>query len=313
VSVHSGPTLTTIVVTHDNADIVGRCLAAVRAAAVRHSQEIVVVDNASSDGTPEVARRAAPDAEVVELECNLGFAAANNVGIAHARGRLVALVNSDCFPDPGALDRLIDALDARPAAGLAGGRLRFDDGRHQSSGGALPTLFSELWLALGLHRFVLTERFGVAILWSPRLYERPRRAGWVSGAFCVARREIGPLPELGFMYGEDAAWAAQASARGYEAWLEPAAGAVHLGGASVARERAGYAEARSVEALLRWFGARGRGQLAAERAILCLHAGLRLAGATILLPRRRAFAVRTIRRYSVMLRAAARPGSRRAA
>ena len=305
---HSDPRvdLTTIIVTHDNADIIERCIAAVGVAAVRHTQEIIVVDNASSDGTPGMVARAAPEADVVVLGHNAGFAAANNVGRARASGRFLALVNSDCFPDPGALDVLVDAALRNPFVGLVGGRLRYDDGRHQSSAGSLPTLGSELWLALGLHRLPLTERLGVGILYSARLYGRARRVGWVSGALCVARHEIGPLPELGFMYGEDVEWAEQAARAGYETWIEPAATAVHLGGASVARStNAGYMEQRSAEALIRWFARRGSAQLLAIKVILCLHALLRLALAAIMLPLRKQFAVAALRRFRAMLVTAA--------
>ena len=128
----SRPDVTTVVVTHDNEEIIGRCLAAVEAAASRHSQEIVLVDNASSDRTLEIAERAAPEAKLLALPQNLGFATANNRAIAGARGRFVALVNSDCFPDPGSLDVLVDAIELRSSAGLVGGRLRYGDGRHQS-------------------------------------------------------------------------------------------------------------------------------------------------------------------------------------
>ena len=201
-------------VTHDNAEIIERCLSAVNEAARRHSQEVLVVDNGSNDDTIEVARRTVPDVEVLALPDNAGFAAANNRGIAAARGRFIALVNSDCFPDPGALDVLLDAIEQLPAAGLVGGRLRFADGSHQASAGQAPTLRSELWLALGLHRHAATGYLGIGVLFSPSSTIRPRRVGWVSGAFCVARREVGPLPDSAFMYGEDVQWASQAVLEG---------------------------------------------------------------------------------------------------
>jgi GT2 family glycosyltransferase len=294
-----------IVVTHDNADIIERCLSAVEAATRRYSQQVLVVDNASVDGTPEVARRVAPDAEVLALDGNEGFAAANNRGMARARGRYIALVNSDCFPDPGAVDALLDAIEQEPSAGLVGGRLRFADGSHQASAGQAPTLRSELWLALGLHRPAATGHMGIGILFSPQLYDRPRRVGWVSGAFCVARREVGPMPDSAFMYGEDVEWAAQAAAKGFEAWLEPRASAVHLGGASVkSSEAAGFVEVKRVEATLRWFARRGRPYVVAERCILCLHAALRLGGALLALPLRSEGSGATVRRFWKMLRAA---------
>lgn len=303
--------MTTVIVTHDNADIIEPCLAAVAAACSRHVQEIIVVDNGSRDGTPDLVRRVAPEVKLIALSANRGFAAANNIGRGRGGGRFVALINSDCFPDPGSIDLLLGALQGRPAAGLAGGSLRHADGRRQSSAGQLPTIVSELWLALGLHRFPPTAPLGIGNLHAAGLYERPRRVGWVSGAFCLARREIGPMPELGFMYGEDIEWAAQAAEGGFEVWLEPAARALHLGGASAAKSGSGFMEARRVEALIRWFGRRGRGHVVLIRIVMFLHALLRLAASFALQPFRPRFASDSRVRFQVMLRAVLKPRLRR--
>ena len=232
------PDVTTIVVTHQNSDIVSQCLRAIRLAVERYSNELIVVDNASDDGTADRVMQEEPGAVVLALSENIGFAAANNLALKRARGRYFALVNSDCFPDRGALDVLIEAADQLPAAGLIGGSLRYEDGTHQPSAGQLPTLGSELWLACGFHRVPILRRIGVGLLYSPELYRHPTTVGWVSGAFCLARRAIGEMPARGFMYGEDVEWARQACARGYAVWLDPRAAAIHVGSASVMRSQA---------------------------------------------------------------------------
>src|ERR1700730_515632 len=96
-----------IVVTFNNEEIIGRCLAAVAASVATHTAEVIVGDNGSTENTPHRARSTAPNATVIVLEQNSGFAAANNAALAEARGRYVGLVNSDTFPDPGAVDHLI--------------------------------------------------------------------------------------------------------------------------------------------------------------------------------------------------------------
>ena len=299
------PELSTVVVTWRNADVIGRCLAAIEQGAIRRSQEVIVVDNGSDDATSAAAAAAAPSIRIVRLAGNVGFAAAANSGLSIARGRFAALVNSDCFPDPGALDALVDALDENPGLGIVGGRLRYEDGRHQASAGSLPTLRSELWLALGLHVAPLTRQAGVGILAPESLYRSSRPVGWVSAAFCAARREVGPVPESAFLYGEDVEWAAQAGQREFEVRLEPHATAVHLNGYSVRRSHPpGYREARRVESSLRWFASRGAVSLAAERGILALHAVLRLAAATALIPFHGRRGVVRFRRFATLLRAA---------
>src|SRR5438067_10866801 len=108
---NDAPDLTTIVVTWRNAEIVGRCLAAIESAAVRVTQEVIVVDNGSDDGTAEAAAAASASARIVKLRENRGFAAATNVAISMARGRFLGLVNSDCVPDPVSLDVLGDVSE----------------------------------------------------------------------------------------------------------------------------------------------------------------------------------------------------------
>ena len=299
------PDLSTIVVTWRNAEVIARCLGSIRSAALEHPQEIIVVDNASDDGTPDVAATAEPGARVVKLPGNFGFAAANNAGLSHARGRYAALVNSDCFPDPGALDALVDALDESPAIGIVGGKLRYEDGRHQPSAGSLPTLRTELWLALGLHRAPMTARLGIGLLSAEALYLRARRVGWVTGAFCAFRPEVGLLPGEGFMYGEDVEWAAQAHAKGFEVRLEPRATAMHLNAYSVSRSLPrGFREASRVDHALRWFASRGPLPLAAERAILSLHALVRLVAAAALIPIRPRRGVANLRSSGALFRSA---------
>jgi GT2 family glycosyltransferase len=272
-------------VTHQNADLVERCIDALRQAVQRHVQEIIVVDNASTDGTPQAVVALEPTARVLALSRNVGFAAANNVALSRARGRYVALINSDCFPQKGALDILIEAADRHPAAGLVGGTLRYGDGKHQPSAGCLPTLGSELWLAMGLHRAPLLERRGIGLLFAESLYRHRRTVGWVSGAFCIARPAIGEMPTGGFMYGEDVEWARQAAERGFEVWLEPAASAVHLGGHSVSRSQDPYfVDTQRVRFALRWFAPRGLGAVLLERLILLLHASVRLLAILLMVP-----------------------------
>ena len=285
--------------------MIARCLTAVRGAASRYSQEIVVVDNASDDGTALEATRAAPEARIVVLPDNGGFAAGSNVGIAMGRGRFVALVNGDCFPDPGSLDLLVDVLEQDPEVGIVGGRLRYADGSHHPSAGTLPTLRSELWVALGLHRAPVVERLGIGFFAAESLYRRPRRAGWVTGAFCAARSEIGRLPDGSFMYGEDVEWGAQAASRGFEVRIDPRATAMHMNAYSLRQLGAvGFREARRVEAALRWFAPRGATTVNIERAILSLHALLRLAAAAALVPVRGRRGTAPILRFAALLRAA---------
>jgi GT2 family glycosyltransferase len=267
------PDATVIVVTYESEPVLQRCLDALPASRGVASVEAIVVDNASTDGSRELA--AASGARVIALDRNVGFAGAVNRGLAVAGGRYRVLVNPDACPEPGAIGALVRRLDMTPGAGIVAGILRYPTGRLQPSAGRFPSLRGSLWMALGLHRLPAARRFEVGLLADARHYRHARRVDWVTAAFCAARAEVGPLPEEGFMYGEDVEWARQATAAGYEVWLEPAAQAVHGVAMSSPLAAVGERQRRRVAFDDRWFAPRGRRAVVAARAIAVIHGGLR--------------------------------------
>jgi GT2 family glycosyltransferase len=272
------PDASVIVVTHNNESLIADCLTSIEEAVQLHPYETIVVDNGSTDATLAAIPSDAGNRRVIPLGRNAGFAAANNAGIQASRGRLIVLVNSDAFPDPGSIDRLIEAIDELPRAGIVGGRLRYPSGKQQPSVGRFPSLLGGLWVALFLHRLPLTGRTGIGISAHPALYRSRRRVDWVTAAFCIARRESGPLPSEAFMYGEDVAWALACRHAGLGVWFDPAATAIHIGRASVDQSRdLGFAQRQRAQFELEWFARRGRLVQLAARAVLVVHALTRLA------------------------------------
>jgi GT2 family glycosyltransferase len=271
------PEASVIVVTHNNESLIGDCLRSIAAAIRVNTYEVIVVDNHSSDRTLEaIPEEVSP--RVLALEQNAGFGAGNNAGIRVSRGRLIVLVNSDAFPDPGSIDRLIEAIDGLPDAGIVGGRLRYPTGEQQPSFGSFPSLLGGLWVALLLHRLPLAARAGIGVSAHPALYRRRRPVDWVTAAFCIARREVGPLPADTFMYGEDVEWARACRRAGLQVWFDPHATAVHIGRASVDQSQdPGFAQRRRVQFELQWFARRGRLAQLAARGVLVVHALVRLA------------------------------------
>ena len=105
------------------------CIASLRSATKRTTTEIIVVDNASMDGSRQALREAYADVKLIENSDNLGFAKANNIGFAAARGRALCLVNTDVIALDGVIDRLWEYLDANPDVGMVGPRtLNRDNG-----------------------------------------------------------------------------------------------------------------------------------------------------------------------------------------
>ena len=204
--------------------------------------EIIVVDNASADGSVEMVQREFPDIHLIVNESNLGFARANNRGIAASRGRYVLLLNSDTLASAGALDTLVAFMDAHPEAGVVGPRLLRPVGMAQPYAfGGDPTLgyLARRGLNRRLRRRYLHDWNTDAI----------QEVDWVSGACLMARRaaieQAGPLDESLFMYFEDNEWCLRIRKAGWKVYYDPQAAIVHLGGQSLAKNptaRQAYSE-----------------------------------------------------------------------
>jgi GT2 family glycosyltransferase len=199
--------------------------------AVEH--EIVVVDNASSDGSVEVTRVVA-GVRPIALVRNLGFAAANNAGIRASRGNLLLLLNSDTIVRDGAIDRLVERLLAVPEARVAGPRLIDGAGRIELSWGRMISPLNELRQKILVRWAGRQSPSGRRL--AERLTGRERFVDWVSGACLLVHRAdaeaVGLLDERFFLYTEDVDFCAAIRARGGRILFTPAAQIVHLRGRS---------------------------------------------------------------------------------
>jgi GT2 family glycosyltransferase len=237
------PLISVIVVNYNTRDLLARALAAVAASAAGLPHEVIVVDNGSTDGSLALLRERFPAARVIANARNLGFAAANNQGLAVARGAACLLLNSDAAPEPAAIPALWQALLARPRAGVVGPRLLNADGSTQSSRRRFPTLATLLVESTPL----AGKRPFKANVQYFRMEDRPEDAAqpvdWLVGACLLARRaaiaQAGPLDAGFFMYAEEVEWQWRLRQAGWEVWYEPAARVRHDGGASSAPDSPG--------------------------------------------------------------------------
>jgi GT2 family glycosyltransferase len=237
-----------VVVTHNSADVIEGLLDTIEDGLAGCDWNLVLIDNASEDDTVGVVRRASPEATVIELPHNLGFAAGLNRGIkAVGREADLLTLNPDvrlskssalslrqCFRGSGT--RIADGQEmSGKAVGIAAPRL-------VGGGGApLPSLRREPTIGRALAEAFFGVRragrwgWGEAVL-DPGAYEGRTSADWVSGAALMISRECldacGPWDESFFLYSEDTEYALRARENGYLTVLEPAAVAVHLGGES---------------------------------------------------------------------------------
>lgn len=225
--------LTIVIVSYNAASDLQRCLQSLQDAPPAASHEIIVVDNASTDSSVEVAR-GWPDVRVIEAGGNLGFARANNLGIRESDGELVLLLNSDTIVAPGAIDRLVADLRVHPEAAVAGPRIVDGGGRTELSFGRMIGPFNELRqkVLVRLHARGLWPVAGVV----ERMTRREQTPDWVSGACLLVRRAdaeaAGLLDEQYFLYAEDVDFCAAIRARGRGIRFVPSAEIVHLRGRS---------------------------------------------------------------------------------
>jgi len=271
------PRLAIVIVSFNARADLERCLDSLRTAPPSTPHEIVVVDNASTDASADVAR-GRPGIRVIEMGRNAGFAAANNAGIRTSSGELVLLLNSDTIVPAGAIDRLVDRLLADPAVGVAGPRIVDGDGRVERSFGPMISPLNEArQKAIGR---LYDAGVGAVVRHVEATTRREQFVDWVSGACLLVRRavaqDVGLLDERFFLYTEDVDFCHAVRARGYRVLFTPAAEIVHLRGKSRASapKAANAAYRRSQLAfyekhhprwapLLRWY-LRVRGEAAAR-------------------------------------------------
>jgi len=227
-------TLSIVIVSYNARADLERCLRSLADAPPAIPHDIVVVDNASSDGSVEAVSGRRGPLTVIRQSVNRGFAAANNVGIRATGGELVLLLNNDTVAPPGAIDRLVGRLLAERAAAAAWPRLVDADGIAELSFGRMLSPLTELRrkIVTALH----DRRVGPVSRWVDRVTRQERFVDWVSGACLLVRRtaaeEAGLLDERFFLYTEDVDFCAAIRARGGRILFTPAAEIVHLGGRS---------------------------------------------------------------------------------
>ncbi|HEX2908095.1 MAG TPA: glycosyltransferase family 2 protein [Phototrophicaceae bacterium] len=227
-----------IIVNWNTADLLAQCLRAVEQTIQRVTYDIWVVDNASSDGSPDMVRRDFPQVRLIASAENVGFAKANNQALRLAEGRYVLLLNSDAFVEANTIDRMVAFLDEHPEAGMAACKLLYEDRRLQRSCSTYPTLATEFYITLGLDKlFPHSPVFGRYLMtdWD---YASVRDVDVIMGAFMLVRAsvlpQVGLLDESFFMYSEEVDWCYRFQQAGWKILFTPEVETVHLWGGSTA-------------------------------------------------------------------------------
>ena len=222
------PEISIIIVSYNVRQLLTECIASVINACRGIEHEIIVVDNASADGSAETVIKQFPQVKIIANAENKGFSSANNQGYKISQGRYVLLLNPDTTVKPGAVKTVLDFLKAAPKAGLAGCRLLTGSGRLQPSIINYPSITENILTALYLDRLFYQNR------WKRTYYrEKPLAIDIPAGAFMMADRQVlgqGPLFDEGyFMYSEEAGLSWRLKAQGFQNYYVPGAEIIHLG------------------------------------------------------------------------------------
>lgn len=250
------PDLTISIVSYNTRNLLRDCLNSVYDNVRDIKFEIIVVDNDSTDDSPEMIKKEFPQVTLIENKENVGFAKANNQAFNRSKGRFFLLLNSDTVLLPHSVNKMVDFVDAHPKVGAVGCRLIFPDGTPQPYIGKFLNLPSALWTVfLGLFnvktlarspkwRKFIAKYFRSISGKAINLYlshylgnsKGVQEVDQVSGACLLVKHEtiedVGPLDENFFMYTEDTDWCLRMKQRGWEIYLLPEVKVVHYVGQS---------------------------------------------------------------------------------
>ncbi len=224
--------LSIIVVNYNTRRLLATCLESL-AAHVRVEHEVIVIDNASADGSADMVRAQFPDVRLLAMETNLGFAAAVNAGISATTGQYVCWLNPDARVLNEGMAEVLAYLEEHAEVGIVGPQVVNPDGSMQHSSRMFPTVRAVFFNRNSLMtRFFPENRFSRRYLGMDRDRETIHQTDWVSGACLIHRRDVGLLDERFFLYMEDIDFCLRATRAGWKVMYHPALRVMHQIGAS---------------------------------------------------------------------------------
>ena len=228
--------LSVLIVTYNSKRLIDVLLTALARQLEGLDAEVVLVDNASHDGTADAVAERYPWVHLLRSPENLGFAAGNNLAAKSATGRMLLLLNPDALPAPGAIARGLQLMLADPQVGLGGGRLLGDDGSTQPSARMFPSLAQEFIVLSGLAaKYPRSRWFGrLDRTWADP--DQPATIDWSPGAFVYIPhalfKTLNGFDERFFLYYEEVDLCRRIQAAGFRIQYWPELRISHIGGES---------------------------------------------------------------------------------
>ena len=228
------PELSVVLVNYNDRVHLTSCLDSLQKAVFGLSAEVILVDNRSRDGSPDLVKQVFPWVELIENSENLGYPKANNIGFRRSRGEFCLFLNPDTVMPETGVSTLLAEIRERPEAGAVGPALVHENGRFQVSFGRERGALSEM-----KQKVILNPYYR----WVLRFSKRAREVGWLSGACLLTRREAveaaGLFDEDFFLFFEDIDLCRRIRERGFKVVYIPSIQIAHVGGAVTAVDRWG--------------------------------------------------------------------------
>jgi len=256
-----------IIVSFNTKNLLEKCIDSVIKKTQDISFEIIVIDNGSSDGSPQAVRKKnINNLTIIENRKNLGFAAGNNQGIKKSDGRHILLLNSDTEIKDNVIGEMVSWMDKNSKVGIATCALKNEDGTLQGSGGYFPNLLRVFAWMLFLEDIPLIDRLikpyhpmhsASPIYKGSEFFKTSHQQDWVTGAFFLIRKDvieqIGYFDEDYFMYVEEVDFCFRAKTKGWQVYYLPDWSITHLGGASGTSELPILSEFKSLKRFYKKF------------------------------------------------------------
>ena len=274
--------LSIVIICWNDWKVIENCLASIFATTHKIDYEVIVSDNASSDGSVEKIRAQFPAVRIVENGANLGFSKGNNTGIRASNGEYILILNPDTIIHDGSLDRWIEFADRHPEAGAFGCKVQYLDGRYQETARPFPTIWRSLLAALYLRNLGHLSNAFLADCYLGWYGDSEREVEVQAGCCIMFRgdllKKLGGFDEQFFYQFEEVDLCKRVWDAGYPIRFTPEASITHLGGQSVGRFPARFAVEicrNGYRYFYKHFGKKGATQW---RRVLLLHCRVRLIG-----------------------------------
>ena len=233
--------LSIIILSYNTKDITNECLNRLQLSVdscqknIGNKIQVIVLDNASSDGSAETIRKNHPWVELIESKENTGYSKGNNLALKKAKNPLILFLNSDVYVEEDTLELALNYFK-NPGVDALGVKLKFEKGKFQPSAGNLPNPFNiPLWI-LGLSKIPGISLINPYHPTDKSYFSQISPVGWVTGAFFMIRKEVldkvGGFDENLFMYAEEVELCQRIKNAGFKIWYVPTITVTHLHGAS---------------------------------------------------------------------------------